>query len=431
MPNLMYSVAGICLLLLMIAAYLFACFLRVKKNAAVLLRQLDNYNSIIDQANDAMIVIDIADGKIHQFNPSAARLLEYDAPELSKLSLFDLHPREYLNKSSAIVADVWEKGGLIYTDIPFVTRSGKLIPVECSASVAPFAGRPAVIIYARDITLRLKLENEIKAKNKIIEEKNTSIQDSINYAKRIQQSIFPTEGEVNAALREHFILHKPLSVVSGDFYWLAHVTADADNSRLAVLAVADCTGHGVPGALMSIVGNTLLNQTIKNPLINTPAEVLDFLNTEFPKNLKKQKGSGNMRDGMDIALCAVDPNNMLLHFAGANNSLYLIREGMLRELPGDRQAISAATDLEKKPFTNQSVKLQSKDCIYLFTDGYSDQFGGKNQKKFLDKRVRELLLQIWQKSMAEQKTILSDTFEIWKGALEQVDDVLVIGFRIP
>ncbi len=432
MPDLNHTTLTIlCLVLFAAAAYMLFYFLRARKNAGVFIKQLDNYNSIIDQANDAMLVIDIADGKVHQSNPAAEKLLEYGHDELSKLTLFELHPREYLNQSSAIVADVWEKGGMIYKDIPFITKSGRLIPVECSASVAPFAGRPAVIIYARDIAERLRLEQEIQAKNKIIEEKNIAIQDSINYARRIQLSIFPTEQEMNTALNEHFILYKPLSVVSGDFYWMTHVTTDTDRSKLVVLAVADCTGHGVPGALMSIVGNTLLNQTIKNPNINTPAEVLDFLNSELPKNLKHQKDSGYMRDGMDIGLCAVDPEKMLLHFAGANNSLYLVRAGQLTELKGDRQPISAATDLEKKPFTNETITLQRNDCIYLFTDGYADQFGGGQGKKFLDKRLKELLTEIYNKPMAEQKSVLANQFESWRGTLDQVDDVLIIGFRIP
>jgi PAS domain S-box-containing protein len=432
MPDIvLYILAAVTLILVFVSAFLLVYFLRAKKTTAVMTTQLDNYNSIIDQANDAMLVIDIADGKIHQSNPSAQKLLEYGHDELLKLTLFNLHPAEYLQRSSAIVADVWEKGGLIYKDIPFVTRSGRLIPVECSATVAPFAGRPAVIIYARDITLRLKLENEILAKNKIIEEKNSSIQDSINYARRIQLSIFPTENEVTAAFNEHFILYKPLSIVSGDFYWMTTLPTETDSSRLAMLAVADCTGHGVPGALMSIVGNTLLNQTIKIPAIKTPAQVLDFLNGEFPKNLKYQKEGGNLRDGMDIVICAVDHEKKLMHFAGANNSLFILRNQEVIELKGDRQGISAATDLEKKPFGSQTVNIQSQDCVYLFTDGYSDQFGGESGKKFLDKRVRNLLLTLQGKSMETQKQILDKSFEDWRGEMDQVDDVLVIGFKIP
>lgn len=432
MPDMLfYILAAVCLMLILVSVSMLIYFLKAKKTAAVMVRQLDNYNSIIDQANDAMLVIDIADGKIHQSNPAAQKLLEYSQDELLKLSLFNLHPAEYLQKSSAIVADVWEKGGLIYKDIPFVTRSGQLIPVECSATVAPFAGRPAVIIYARDITLRLKLENEILSKNKIIEARNASIEDSINYARRIQLSIFPTENEMNAAFNEHFILYKPLSIVSGDFYWMTTMPTDTDSSRLAMLAVADCTGHGVPGALMSIVGNTLLNQTIKITAVHTPAQVLDFLNGEFPKNLKYQKEGGNMRDGMDIVVCALDHEKKLLHFAGANNSLYILRNKELIELKGDRQAISAATDIEKKPFGSQTVNILSGDCVYLFTDGYSDQFGGEAGKKFLDKRVRALLLTLEGKSMTEQKELLVKNFEEWRGGMDQVDDVLVIGFKIP
>ena len=360
----------------------------------------------------------------------AEKLLEYRHDELSVLSLFDLHPKEYLNQSSAIVADVWEKGGLIYKDIPFLTKSGRQIPVECSATVAPFAGRPAVIIYARDITERLKLEKEIQAKNKIIELKNISIQDSINYAQRIQLSIFPPQEEMDATLKEYFIFYKPLTAISGDFYWMRNAPAEADHGKIVMLAVADCTGHGVPGALMSIVGNTLLNQTIKSLTITSPAQTLDFLNVELQKNLK-HKDAGYIRDGMDIVICAIDYEKKLLHFSGANNSIYIVRNNELIELKGDRQAISAATDQEKKPFSSQSLSIQSNDCIYLFTDGYSDQFGGERGKKFLDKRVKSLLVSMDAKNMQQQHDFLSQQFDAWRGDHDQVDDVLVIGFKIP
>lgn len=425
-----YILIAACVSLSGLLIYMLSYFLKAKKNSVVMVRQIDNYNSIIDQANDAMLVIDIADGKIYQFNPSTAKLLEYGHDELLGLSLFDLHPRDQLSKSSSIVADVWEKGGLIYKDIPFITKSGKLIPVECSAKVAPFAGRPAIIIYARDITERLRLENEIQGKNKIIEEKNINIQDSINYARRIQQSIFPSEDEIDAALKEYFIFYKPLNIISGDFYWMRNAPAETDQGKTVMLAVADCTGHGVPGALMSIVGNTLLNQTIKSLTIISPSQTLDFLNMELQKNLK-HKDAGYIRDGMDIVICAIDYEKMLLHFSGANNSIYIVRNNELTELKGDRQAISAAADFEQKPFTSQSFRLQSNDHVYLFTDGYSDQFGGERGKKFLDKRVKSLLLSLGGKNMAEQRELLSQQFESWRGGLDQVDDVLVIGFRVP
>ena len=201
------------------AAFALFSFLSKKKMQAGfdgLNKQINNYQSIIDQANDAMIVIDIVDGRIHQSNPSAAALLGYSQKELEKKSLFDLHPKEDLERSSSIVADVWEKGGLIYKDIPFVTKSGDILPVECSAKVAPFAGRPAIVIYARDIRERLRLEAEVQVQKTIIEQKNKDITDSINYAKRIQTAILPTDEEMNKVASDYFVFYRPKDIVSGD-----------------------------------------------------------------------------------------------------------------------------------------------------------------------------------------------------------------------
>ncbi len=397
---------------------------------AALNKELSNYQSIINQANDAILVIDIVDGKIHQSNPSAAKLLEYSKDELEKISLFDLHPKEYLEKSSSIVADVWEKGGLIYKDIPFITKTNKLIPVECSAKVAPFAGRPAIVIYARDITERLRLENEIISKNEIISLKNKDIEDSINYARRIQLSILPTQEEMNQLLNQHFVFYQPQAVVSGDFYWLTKTISNRSKKPITIVSVADCTGHGVPGALMSLIGNTLLNQTITNATIDSPATALNFLSAELPKNLKQQKEGQIMRDGMDMVICSIDFEENKLQFAGANNPIYIVRNKELIELKGNKQPISAAIDINAKPFTNTSFNLQKNDCIYLFTDGYADQFGGPKEKKFLYKQFKEVLIELNGKEMSEQKNELTSIFENWKGNLPQVDDVLVIGIKI-
>lgn len=412
-----------------------------EETIASLKKQLSNYESIIDQANDAMIVIDIVDGKIHQSNPSAAKLLEYSEEELEKLSLFDLHPQEYLEKSSSVVADVWEKGGLIYKDIPFITKSGNLIPVECSAKVAPFAGRPAIVIYARDITERLRLEKEINEQRQEIDEKNKDISDSIEYSKRIQQSIFIEKEKLKEYAPESFIFFKPRDIVSGDFYWFTNYEIKEDlNSKtgyeykagtnVLVIAAVDCTGHGVPGAFMSIIGNTLLNQTINNSEINSAAVALDFLNRELKKSLNKNSNETPLRDGMDVAFCCIDIQGMRLEFAGANNPLYVVRNKELFEFKGDKQPITAAIDSESKAFTNTLFTLQKGDCIYLFTDGYADQFGGEKEKKFLYKRFKELLINIQHQSMEEQKTSLYTAFEKWRGNLSQVDDVLVIGIKI-
>ncbi len=391
-------------------------------------KELNNYRSIIDQANDAILVIDIVDGKIHQSNPSAADLLGYSKEELESLSLFDLHPAEYLEKSSKIVADVWEKGGLIYTDIPFVTKYKEQIPVECSAKVAPFAGRPAVVIYARDIRERIRLQKEIDAQRRLIDEKNQDIKDSIDYSQRIQRSVLKDQEKIKNYAPESFILFKPRDVVSGDFYWFHN--EESEQNKILKVAAVDCTGHGVPGAFMSIIGNSLLNVSLNNPAITTPAATLDFLDAELKKSLNKNAEDKPLRDGMDINLCFVDQHNKKLQYAGANNSLYVIRNRELMILEADKQPITASPEHEIKPFTNNTFDLMPGDTVYLFTDGYADQFGGEKGKKFMYKRFKETLIGLQSKSMNEQKDELLRIFQDWKGTLEQVDDLLVIGIRV-
>ena len=413
----------------------------VTATIAQLKKQLSNYESIIDQANDAMMVIDIVDGKVHQSNPSAAKLLGYSQEELATMSLFDLHPQEYLQKSSSIVADVWEKGGFIYSDIPFVTKDKVEVPVECSARVAPFAGRPAIVIYARDITERLRMEAEIREQNRLIEEKSRDIMDSVEYSKRIQRSIFLEKEKLKEAAPESFIFFKPRDVVSGDFYWFSKVTLDYDlqtdhghsyaaGTDILVVAAVDCTGHGVPGAFMSIIGNTLLNQTLNNITVNSAALTLDYVNRELKNALNKNRDDRPMRDGMDLVLCYVDVKGRKLEYAGANNPLYLVRNKELIKIAADKMPITASLETEAKPFTNNKIDLLPGDCIYLFTDGFADQFGGPKGKKFMYRPFGELLCSISDKPMDDQKRLLYETFEAWRGDLPQVDDALVIGIRV-
>jgi PAS domain S-box-containing protein len=396
-------------------------------------KEIRNYQSIIDQANDAMLVIDIVDGRIHQCNPSAAIMLGYTMDELRKKSLFDLHPKSELEKSSSVVADVWEKGGLIYKDIPFLTKSGELLPVECSAKVAPFAGRPAIVIYARDIRERLRLENEVNQQASIIEQKNKDITDSINYARRIQTAILPTEAEMREIFPEHFVFYQPKDIVSGDFYWCTSVATTTPGSKpqnLSVVAAVDCTGHGVPGAFMSIVGYTILNQTIRESSVNSPAEALDYLNREVIRTLKqKADDDWSVKDGMDISLAAIDFENRKLFYAGANNPIYIIRRGELIELTANKQPIGAYIQ-QQVPFTNHEMALENGDMIYLFTDGYADQFGGEKGKKFRYKQLKEMLQRISSETLEAQHLTVKREFEEWKAGYDQTDDVCIIGVRV-
>ncbi|HVA99456.1 MAG TPA: PAS domain S-box protein [Bacteroidia bacterium] len=401
----------------------------------------ENYESIIDKANDAMFVIDIVDGKILQANPSAALMIGLSEELLLQKKIIEIIPPEYAEKSAEAISDTWEKGGLIYKHIPFLAADGTLVPVECSAKVATFSGHPAIVIYARDIRERLRLEHEVEMQKNIIEEKNKDILASLRYAMGIQDAIFMDINGLQKIIPDSFILYKPKDIVSGDFFWYKSLRTSLseeskkklgiiEDANLVVLAAVDCTGHGVPGAFMSIMSNILLNQTVKNPEINSPAELLNYLQIELFRTFNQNSDRPVRQDGMDMAFCAIDFTKMEVVFAGANNPLLIIRNRELIEIKANKQAITAAVEYPEKPFENHVFKLQKNDCLYIFTDGFNDQFGGAKGKKFKYSRFKELVLSLDKESMAAQKNIFEKTFDDWKGDVEQVDDMLVIGVRI-
>lgn len=252
----------------------------------------------------------------------------------------------------------------------------------------------------------------------LLEEKNQEIMDSIAYAKRIQSAVLPPAQLVKEHLGEHFILYKPKDVVAGDFYWLEH----KDNSVL--FAAADCTGHGVPGAMVSVICNNALNRSVREHGITDPGAILtkarEIVIQEF------EKSEDEVKDGMDIALCSLEGNQLL--YAGANNPLWIIRKGEIIETKANKQPIGQFDN--PKPYTTHRFELQKDDTLYIFSDGYVDQFGGEKGKKLNAKAFRELLLSIQDKSMEEQKSILDEAFETWRGNIEQVDDVCIMGVRI-
>ncbi len=277
----------------------------------------------------------------------------------------------------------------------------------------------------RSFRNKRKANMQLAIKNTLIEEKQKEILDSINYAKRIQNAILPPNRIVKEHLPESFILYKPKDIVAGDFYWLEH-----KNGKV-LFAAADCTGHGVPGAMVSVICNNGLNRSVREHGIIDPGKILDktreIVISEF------EKSDDEVKDGMDISLCALSPSprgqgEVLLQWAGANNPLWVIRNNEIIEIKPNKQPIGKYA--ENKPFTTHSMELQKNDALYLFTDGYADQFGGEKGKKFKFSKLKELLLSIADKSMNEQKEILNENFETWKGNLEQVDDVCVIGVRI-
>ncbi|MBL4706271.1 MAG: tetratricopeptide repeat protein [Flavobacteriales bacterium] len=262
-----------------------------------------------------------------------------------------------------------------------------------------------------------------------IEEQNKEIIDSIKYAERIQSAILPSDKYFKTLLPDSFVFFQPKDVLSGDFYWISGAITDK-SERFILAAVVDCTGHGVPGALMSIIGNNFLRLCEKESTVNRPSEALEFINSGISKTLRQELSESAIKDGMDMAFVAIDYPNMKLHFAGAKSPLYHIRNGELTEYKGDKHPIGAYLGEELIPFSNHTIDMQTGDVIYLFSDGFADQFGGERGKKFMYKPFRELLKSICSLPMSEQNEIIKTTFHHWKGDFEQLDDVCLIGIRI-
>jgi serine phosphatase RsbU (regulator of sigma subunit) len=265
----------------------------------------------------------------------------------------------------------------------------------------------------------MKQNNKINIQVKIIEDAHKEITDSINYSRRIQKAILPSSNKMKSALEDYFILYKPKDIVAGDFYWV-------EQSKDAVsFAVADCTGHGVPGAMMSVVCNSAINRSVREFNLTKPNEVLDQTRKLIIKELDSSSVE-SVKDGMDIAFCSLHNNK--LNYAGANIKLYIIRAGKIITYKADKQPIGLYI-AKSFPYTNHEITLEDGDMIYLITDGYVDQFGGENTKKFKTPALKKLLLAIQGSSMEQQKQILNTTFENWKGSLEQIDDVCVMGVQ--
>jgi len=264
-------------------------------------------------------------------------------------------------------------------------------------------------------------KQEVEHQKEIVEEKNKDITDSINYAKRIQHAILKSEEHSSPHLPPHFILFKPKDIVSGDFYWAL------EKQDHLYLAAADCTGHGVPGAFLTMLGISFLNEINAHEKLLSPAEILDKLRERVIKELGQTGKALENKDGMDISLGKLNLKTMQLEWAGANNPLYYIQDNELKEIKSDKQPI--AYYMEMKPFTNHVIQFKKGDSFYLLTDGFADQFGGDKGKKFKYKQLQERLIETIKVEPEEQKRVLNNTFEEWRGSLEQVDDVCIIGVR--
>lgn len=268
----------------------------------------------------------------------------------------------------------------------------------------------------------VRQKEEIEHQSEKLEELYTDITASIRYAKRLQDSILPQQDYIKSLLPESFVLFKPKDIVSGDFYWVQETPSKVLFSAL------DCTGHGVPGAFMSLIGANALATIVMENGVEKPSIILDELNRLSSEALNKSAEGNEVRDGMDAALCSFDKTTNILEYAGANNPLYLIRNNEVTQVKADKFAIASFTP-NTQNYNNHEIKIEKGDVIYLFSDGYADQFGGDRGKKFMYKKFRNLLLEIKDKSAEAQKTILNTTIEEWRGVHEQVDDILIFGVK--
>ncbi len=408
--------------------------------------ELKKLSLVASKTDNAVAILD-KDGNFEWINEGFSRLYELNYKEFTEnigTSIFDTVRKSYRNEFNEIIPDSPEVENIlskihsaideiktISFEFATLTKSGKKIIVN--TTITPITNEEGkiskLIAIDSDITKIKEAEMEIKKQKE-------EITDSIKYARRIQSAILPNEEYVTKSLPNHFILFKPRDIVSGDFYWAAQI-----ENELVVVA-ADCTGHGVPGAFMSILGISILNDLVNKQKIIHPHEILNQLRYNVIKSLNpSEKVSGNdtdsdeniIKDGMDISICVLNLDTNRLMYAGAHNPLYLIRntneEPKIDIYKADKMPIGVYVNIDQS-FTNHVIDLKKGDTFYIFSDGYADQFGGASGKKFKYNQFRQLLLDIQNKDMKGQKNMLELEIEKWMGKHQQLDDIVIIGMKI-
>lgn len=465
-------IATIISILLMIFLLTILAFVIMKKKKAEkrifkLMSELKENKSKISTIFEKSIegIFVVLNSKVIFANPQTCKLLKCNLKNVLGKNLLDfIYEEDKNNIATEFLSKLNKNNFIIEYQSRYVTLENEVRWANVNAARIVWDKQEANLIFFTDITDRKKAENRIIKQSKIlrkqnekiiiqnnelnqysqelnttneelnttlefineqkmkIEEAHKNIKASINYASRIQNAILPDLQIFEKLTTNYFILFKPRDIVSGDFYWAKQI------GDYFIYVTADCTGHGIPGAFVSMLGISLLNEILNKQVIQAE-EILNILRREM-KNSLKQKGisQDETKDGMDLALCIINTKTNELQFAGANNPLYLIRNNELIEFKADRQPIGIYRN--EKPFTNHLFQLKKNDKLYTFSDGYIDQFGGKKGKKFMKKRFKKLLLSIKNKTMSEQKQILDTIFKNWKSNIEQIDDVLVVGVKI-
>lgn len=391
----------------------------------------NRFKGFLESAPDAIVIVDYL-GIIQLVNVQTEKLFGFSRDEIIGKKIEVLIPAKYRHAhkehrkgfTAKPTARSMGKGMELFG----LHKDGKKIPVAISISKLETEEGVLIAATIRDVTYEKGIEKElIKAKeiaeesNKILENKNREITQSIKYALKIQSAILPPPKIVQKYLEESFILYQPKDIVSGDFYWIETV------EDLVIFAACDCTGHGVPGALVSLICHNSLNRAVREFGLTQPAAILDKTAEIVVESFSKSEE--DIKDGMDISLCTYESSTKTLEWAGAHNALWLIQNGKLLETKADKQAIGQNEN--SKPFTNHTFELDPTDSIYLFTDGFADQFGGEiGEKKLTRKRLKNLILSIQNKTMQEQGKALDKFITDYKRELEQIDDILIMGMKV-
>ncbi len=400
-------------------------------------KELEKLSIVAEHTDNAVAIMD-SKGFYQWINKAYTRMYGY------KLNELQLKPdKEKIGKHANLemndLINVWfgDKKPIIYESLnkcksgneiwvqtvltPILDSKGnisKLITIDTDISELKVAEQK--IEQQRD-EIRQQRDMAVEQRDEIMTQKQ-EITDSIHYAQRIQNALFPSKKSLDVIYKDSFVFDLPRDIVSGDFFWTYRF------ENISMLAVADCTGHGVPGAFMSLIGLNFLNEIVVSEKCVQPNEVLNQLREKIIDALQQSDRVGDNKDGMDVALVQIDHDRNLLTYSGANNAAFILRNNELIELEPDKMPISIFRDINM-PFSKKEIEIQPGDGLYMFSDGYIDQFGGKKGKKYKSNNFRKLILSLQQKNMNEQLEILRNKFYKWKGSLDQVDDVLVIGIK--
>jgi len=383
---------------------------------------IDIQDQILDKLNTLIVVLNKS-GSIEYVSKSAQQLFGYNPQDLLGNAWWEIirfsKPEGEEVKHKILKAFDHQSITTQTFEHKLKTSAGGTKWVRWNVS---YLNEEQLIGIGYDITDAKQSEKRLIESNKQLLEQNKDITDSIYYAQRIQQSILQTQKQLSEYFEKSFLLYKPKDIVSGDYYWFY------EDEIYKYIAVVDCTGHGVPGAMMSMVANSMFKEVFINRKTTNPSEILKALDEELAKSINKNQDA-TFNDGMDVSLIRIDKQTHELAFAGAFRSILIANKLGISELKGSRYPIGFYSGIEKT-FETQLMQLQKNDSIYLFTDGFIDQFGGEKNKKLNKTNFKDLLSTINEMNMDEQEAFLEYSFNNWKQDLDQTDDVLVVGIRV-